>query len=285
MGTLGTEFRIHAEQVPEIIKGRLIRYCTSIGYQQESSRADEIVFQRGSVLKGLFSFSPKSLQTVVKARIVPAPDGYSDVIVSYKVNTAAHIITEREVDFWNTELYALKEAVASGIFQLVDVQKAEQTAIRHNWRLLIKMLLTVPLGLLASGLIIGPAVLVARPVMRVLIRLLPIIGANGVSLVSGLLTLAALATSLFLLPQLKDKLASQLKKPGWTSELILSVAFLPLEGFCFGLLMTGIITITELKTDKPYLFLVCTLVGILVIGFIYDRRYRKARKPATTRDN
>lgn len=280
--SMKAECGIHADEVPAVIKDRLIRFYTSIGYQQRGDEADTLTFRRGSILKGLISFSPKSWKTVVEARVTLALEGQSNVLVNYKVNTTGQTITQGEVDFWNAEFSALNEAVITGFFQPANSRKAEQAAVRDNWRFLGNTLVALPFVLLAMIPAMLTAYLVIKPLSHSLLKLLPIVGAFGLSLVSAVLLVVTFAgLLLFPLPQLSGQLANWVRNrlPVRMAKPLLFAIIAASWGLLFGFIMTTFGMIKALKTDKQFIVLGGVIAGILVIGLIHDQREKKAKRP------
>lgn len=275
------ECGIHADEVPAVVKDRLIRFYTSIGYQQQGDETDTLTFRRGSILKGLVSFSPKSWKTIVEARVAPALEGQSNVLVNYKVNTTGQTVTQGEVDFWNAEFSALNEAVITGFFQPADSRKAEQAAVRGNWRFLGNTLVALPFVLLAMIPAILTAYLVIKPFSRSLVKLLPIVGALGLSLISAFLLVATFSgLLLFPFPQLTGQLANWVRNrvPVRIAQPLLFVIITAFWGLFVGLTVTAFGIITALKTDEQFIILGGAIVGILVIGLVHDQREKRAKK-------
>lgn len=275
------ECGIHADEVPAVVKDRLIRFYTSIGYQQQGDETDTLTFRRGSILKGLVSFSPKSWKTIVEARVAPALEGQSNVLVNYKVNTTGQTVTQGEVDFWNSEFSALNEAVITGFFQPADSRKAEQAAVRGNWRFLGNTLVALPFVLLAMIPAILTAYLVIKPFSRSLVKLLPIVGALRLSLISAFLLVATFTgLLLFPFPQLTGQLANWVRNrvPVRIAQPLLFVIITAFWGLFVGLTVTAFGMIKALKTDEQFIILGGAIAGILVIGLVHDQREKRAKK-------
>lgn len=275
------ECGIHADEVPAVVKDRLIRFYTSIGYQQQGDETDTLTFRRGSILKGLVSFSPKSWKTIVEARVAPALEGQSNVLVNYKVNTTGQTVTQGEVDFWNAEFSALNEAVITGFFQPADSRKAEQAAVRGNWRFLGNTLVALPFVLLAMIPAILTAYLVIKPFSRSLVKLLPIVGALRLSLISAFLLVATFTgLLLFPFPQLTVQLTNWVRNrlPVRIAQPLLFAIITAFWGLFVGLTVTAFGIITALKTDEQFIILGGAIVGILVIGLVHDQREKRAKK-------
>lgn len=275
------ECGIHADEVPAVVKDRLIRFYTSIGYQQQGDETDTLTFRRGSILKGLVSFSPKSWKTIVEARVAPALEGQSNVLVNYKVNTTGQTVTQGEVDFWNAEFSALNEAVITGFFQPADSRKAEQAAVRGNWRFLGNTLVALPFVLLAMIPAILTAYLVIKPFSRSLVKLLPIVGALRLSLISAFLLVATFTgLLLFPFPQLTVQLTNWVRNrlPVRIAQPLLFAIITAFWGLFVGLTVTAFGMIKALKTDEQFIILGGAIVGILVIGLVHDQREKRAKK-------
>lgn len=275
------ECGIHADEVPAVVKDRLIRFYTSIGYQQQGDETDTLTFRRGSILKGLVSFSPKSWKTIVEARVAPALEGQSNVLVNYKVNTTGQTVTQGEVDFWNAEFSALNEAVITGFFQPADSRKAEQAAVRGNWRFLGNTLVALPFVLLAMIPAILTAYLVIKPFSRSLVKLLPIVGALRLSLISAFLLVATFTgLLLFPFPQLTVQLTNWVRNrlPVRIAQPLLFAIITAFWGLFVGLTVTAFGIITALKTDEQFIILGGAIAGILVIGLVHDQREKRAKK-------
>lgn len=275
------ECGIHADEVPAVVKDRLIRFYTSIGYQQQGDETDTLTFRRGSILKGLVSFSPKSWKTIVEARVAPALEGQSNVLVNYKVNTTGQTVTQGEVDFWNSEFSALNEAVITGFFQPADSRKAEQAAVRGNWRFLGNTLVALPFVLLAMIPAILTAYLVIKPFSRSLVKLLPIVGALRLSLISAFLLVATFTgLLLFPFPQLTVQLTNWVRNrlPVRIAQPLLFAIITAFWGLFVGLTVTAFGMIKALKTDEQFIILGGAIAGILVIGLVHDQREKRAKK-------
>lgn len=275
------ECGIHADEVPAVVKDRLIRFYTSIGYQQQGDETDTLTFRRGSILKGLVSFSPKSWKTIVEARVAPALEGQSNVLVNYKVNTTGQTVTQGEVDFWNAEFSALNEAVITGFFQPADSRKAEQAAVRGNWRFLGNTLVALPFVLLAMIPAILTAYLVIKPFSRSLVKLLPIVGALRLSLISAFLLVATFTgLLLFPFPQLTVQLTNWVRNrlPVRIAQPLLFAIITAFWGLFVGLTVTAFGMIKALKTDEQFIILGGAIAGILVIGLVHDQREKRAKK-------
>ena len=89
---------------------RIIGYLEGAGYRLLST--EPLLYQRGSLLGSLASFSPKRWQVKAKVETKPTSDQATEVAVSYGVNTTGQFVTKKERDFWERELDGL--VVAAG---------------------------------------------------------------------------------------------------------------------------------------------------------------------------
>lgn len=273
------ELKINSGEAPAVVRGRLIRFYSGIGYRQDSGNTASLVFRRGSVLKGWFSFSPRSWKAVVEATITLTPAGESSVLVRYRVDTTGHIITPGEVDFWNAEFNALVDALTTGLVRPADSRRAERAAVRGNWRFLGELLAVLPLGILQLLLEMIPRLVLAYFVMRLfgrlLFRLLPTVGPVALTLISAFLLLGVFA-ALLLSPllQLAGQLASRAvnRLPGWSTRLLSFVFVTVLWGVLIGLVLASVDVIRALDTDIQLVVMGGLLAAILAIGLIRDRR-------------
>lgn len=279
--SLINELEINSGEVPAVVRGRLIRFYTGIGYRQDSGATASLVFRRGSVLKGWFSFSPRSWKAVVEATITPTPAGESSVRVRYRVDTTGHIITPGEVDFWNAEFNALIDALTTGLVRPADSRKAERAAVRGNWRFLGELLAGLPLVILEIIPIVALGQLLMRLFGRLLFMLLPIVGPVALTLISAMLLLGVFAALLLSpLPQRAGQLASRARDrlPGWSARLLSFVFVTVSWGMLIGLIAAPLGVIRALETDIQFVVMGGLLAGILVIAFAHDRRDKQNQK-------
>ena len=81
-----------------VTKERVICYFEDAGYKMNGQDVS-LLFQRGSFMGSLTSFSPKRWKALVKVDIVSTRDGGTSVTLDYDINTTGQVITRGEVEF------------------------------------------------------------------------------------------------------------------------------------------------------------------------------------------
>ncbi len=185
------------------------------------------------------------------------------------------------IDFWNAELTALDEAVETGYLRPEDNRVAEKAAVRDHWGCLGRNLILMPVAALAIVLLTLPSFLLVKPTVQLLDDLLPVFGADGVSLIAAiflLLTLAAIL--LYPIPQLNAKMTDALGNslPRRVVRPVQVMVMLISWGLFMGMIWIAFATVEALHSDKQLVILGGIIVSGLVIALIHDRREKRARK-------
>lgn len=270
------EYTLQVQESPEVITDRVVRYYTAIGYKQQP-HTDTLVFKRSSFIRGLFAISPKARKSAVEVRFLHNSIRQTDVLVRY--NLGGQITTQEEANFWNTEIAAMSEATTYS-FQPEDARITEKMAIREYWNnigqtLLQTLLVGVPM------LVTGN--LVSRLFVRLLIGLLPVVGANGVGLISVSLVLALIAgiwISLLPLPHLIADLADRMYSlcPRWTVKPALCVIIGVFWGVFAGISFSATGIMKVLQSGSYIIFGIVGFVVMIVIGTVQERCMKSAKK-------
>ncbi len=242
---------------PAVARGRLIQYCTGIGYRY-AEQGNDLVFRRGSWLETL---SPRSWKATVTATVAPVPSRPNDVLISYDVHTTGELLLPPEViDFWDGEIEALEEAVRSGTFEVKGNKDAARGAVGGIWIAMGKMLLA-----LMVTLVVGFAVMLFIVSISFKAKaLLPLIGADGVGLVLVALFLAFAAGILvFPLPQIvaraEPMVQSMVRRGSWAYLVILAPA--------------TVRSIDDLHAGHPLLIYAVAGMGFVAIVWLWFRRW------------
>jgi hypothetical protein len=115
----------------DTIRDRIDAYLNRVGYKQVSVQPD-LVYERGSVLGSLVSFTPKGWQAKASIQIKATFDQATDVVVNVDVNTTGQLVTEKERSFWNSELDGLETAVHTGTMDVIAVAGSERSSLVQN---------------------------------------------------------------------------------------------------------------------------------------------------------
>ncbi len=115
----------------DIIRDRIDAYLNEVGYKQVRVQPD-LLYQRGSLLGSLMSFTPKGWQAKANIQVLETSDNAINVVLDIDVNTTGQLVTEKERGFWNLELENFEKAVLSGISSIKEVSGSEKKIIKEN---------------------------------------------------------------------------------------------------------------------------------------------------------
>jgi hypothetical protein len=139
--------RITIGENEDTIRKCIDAYLNKAGYKQVSVQPD-LIYERGSLLGSLISFSPKGWQAKASIQVKPTSDQATEVLVIVDVNTTGQMVTEKERNFWNSELDGLETAIHAGTMDAIVIVGAERSSLIQN------LVVTVVI----IGLVIGLAV-------------------------------------------------------------------------------------------------------------------------------
>lgn len=123
----------------DTIRSRMDAYLTSVGYKQANNQPN-LVYERGSALGSLMSFTPKGWQVKVMIQINATADQATDVVVIADINTTGQLVTEKELSFWNNEIDGLENAVHTGTMDVRTVAESERTSLVQNLVIAVLMI-------------------------------------------------------------------------------------------------------------------------------------------------
>ena len=157
------ERTITVEESRSTLEARTIAYLEQAGYKQVSSQTS-IIYRRGSIFGTWLSFSPKSWQVQATTQIVSS-EKTSDVSIKFDVNSTGQLITEKERNFWNTELDGLEVAIRSGNIDIkTSISQAQSSRSQNRLTSAIIMIVMVVFGMVGRvilgtrlGLLVGAA--------------------------------------------------------------------------------------------------------------------------------
>jgi hypothetical protein len=84
----------------------IAKYLEGKGYKQRESEPC-LVYERGSALSSLFSFSAKHWKATVMVQTTPTADQLTNVVATFDINTTGQMVIKKERDFWEKELDGL----------------------------------------------------------------------------------------------------------------------------------------------------------------------------------
>jgi hypothetical protein len=87
----------------QVSRELITRYLESKGYKQQQLDSG-IVYERGSGLGSLLSFSTKQWKVAVTIQTHPNIDQTTNVVVTFNINTTGQLVTKKERNFWEKEL-------------------------------------------------------------------------------------------------------------------------------------------------------------------------------------
>jgi len=137
---------------------RVEEFLAQAGYQRTSN--SELKYKRGSMLGSLTSFSPRKWRASLLTRIHPLDRDRAKISVIVDVNTTGQMVTQREKDYWETEIEGFKKAIESGKISFEGLNEDHQKLTRSGWKGLwiflgVALVVGVPAGVIASK--INPA--------------------------------------------------------------------------------------------------------------------------------
>ena len=272
------------DQAP-FVRQRVIRYLESAGYRTASTDG-ALVFRRGSLLAGFFTFSPKKWKSVVTARVTTASDGATLATLDYDINTTGQTITAGEAAFWDNEAKGLQRAVEDGVFDPLEQGKAERAAVSGNWRFmgalllggLVGLVIAIPFMLVVFALVRTAGV----PLMRWIFRLVPVMGADAVSALLAAAILGLFAVYVLFQPEggWSEWLVKHL--PRHSPKGIVSVVHvtgdLVLAAPLLALFPVVMVVLSKVKSGHEVMWLGVVIVGMFVVGVIDEFRKKKQKK-------
>lgn len=101
---LDRNFTTHENE--QTTRDLISQYLLQQGYQQTPSQPN-LVFERGSNMGSMTSFSTKRWKVIVTVQTRPSNEGGSQVSVTFDINTTGQWVVKREINFWNKELEGL----------------------------------------------------------------------------------------------------------------------------------------------------------------------------------
>lgn len=137
----------------EIVKDRARNFLSAAGYQAVSS--SPVKYKRGTLFGSLASISPKKWQAQASVEVTPSGGNQSMVALKIDVNTRGHIITQKEVAYWRTEVEGFERAVSAGEVNPDGLDEAVGAVTKSVWKgflvfVLVALAVGVPIGLLMS---------------------------------------------------------------------------------------------------------------------------------------
>lgn len=139
--------RVISVEVDEsTVRGRIEVFLERSGYKQMGSQPS-LLYQRGSKLGSLASFSPKGWRVNAAIQTMPVSEQTTQVSITLNVDTTGQWVTEKENSFWKGELDALEASVRSGNTDVSVNDSLAQSSLLQN--------------VYACAVIIGSAVVVA----------------------------------------------------------------------------------------------------------------------------
>jgi hypothetical protein len=134
---------------------RAEEFLAQAGYERIST--SELKYKRGSMLGSLTSFSPRKSRASLLTRIHPLDSDRATVSVTLDVNTTGQIVTQRDIDYWETEIEGFKKTIESGNFSFENLNEDHQKIIKSGWKgfwifLVVTFAVGFPIGVIASML-------------------------------------------------------------------------------------------------------------------------------------
>ena len=134
---------------------RVEEFLAQAGYERIST--SELKYKRGSMLGSLTSFSPRKWRASLLTRIHPLDRDRATVSVTLDVNTTGQMVTQREKDYWETEIEGFKKAIESGKFSFESLNEDHQKLTKSGWKGLwiflgVALAVGFPIGVIASML-------------------------------------------------------------------------------------------------------------------------------------
>ncbi len=122
------------------LEQRITNFLLTAGYEQSDN--DKSLFTRGSFLRSMVSFTPKSWKTKVTIAIIPVDAYSSKAKVDCDINTTGQTILPKELEFWQVEHDDLRATATNGEINLASEQASKAT-VKHIWKLVGIMALSM----------------------------------------------------------------------------------------------------------------------------------------------
>jgi hypothetical protein len=140
-------------QPEAVVAERARNFLSAAGYQAVS--LSPVRYKRGTLFGSLASISPKKWQAQASVEVAPSGGGQTTVALKLDVNTKGHIITQKEVAYWQTEVESFERAVSVGDVNAGGLDDAVAAVTKSVWKgflvfVLVALGVGVPVGLLAS---------------------------------------------------------------------------------------------------------------------------------------
>ncbi|MEN6408478.1 MAG: hypothetical protein ABFD44_02035 [Anaerolineaceae bacterium] len=120
-------------ETEETLRAHVASYFISKGYKQRES-GPNLVFERGSGLGSMISFSTKKWKANAAVETKSNPDQSTNVVVTLNIETSGQIVVKKERDFWENELNDLVASV-KGFNVGVSLQSQLEDKLRLEKRL------------------------------------------------------------------------------------------------------------------------------------------------------
>jgi hypothetical protein len=125
---LGKQFAAFATEAT--VRERIAMYFVACGYARSADET-KLQFLRGHDAITFMSFSPRGWAVVATVELMP-DTGKVNVSAVFEINVAGQVPSRMENRFWLTELAWLEQAVATGIADGEESQRAARLAMITN---------------------------------------------------------------------------------------------------------------------------------------------------------
>ena len=145
------ERHVYIDATPEECGVRLAAVMKDLGYMPV--RGTRLTFKRGSLLGSLTSFSPRKWKARVAAEVVETVEKGTRVSLLWDVNTTGQQVTERETEYWNSEVGGVGAALDSGERIPSQLDQDHARFGRSGWKgvgvfVAVSLLVAVPIAFL-----------------------------------------------------------------------------------------------------------------------------------------
>ena len=132
---------------------RATTFLERAGYKPASDSA--LRFKRGSALGSFTSFSPRKWKAVATVSVLPIENNASRVSLALDVNTTGQQVTQREIEYWNSEAESFQRAVQTGDLDIRELNQGHKRLTTSGWKGLwvfvgVAIAVGVPVGVLAA---------------------------------------------------------------------------------------------------------------------------------------
>lgn len=155
-------------QPEAVVEERARNFLSAAGYQSVS--LSPVEYKRGTLFGSLASISPKKWQARASVEVTPSGAAQTVVALKVDVNTKGHIITQKEVAYWQTEVESFERAVSAGEVDPGSLDDAAGAVSKSVWKgllvfMLVGLCVGIPIGLIMTR--VNPALTVVGVVIGI----------------------------------------------------------------------------------------------------------------------